>query len=158
MTGVVIRYLGIDLGDKRTGLALADSLTRLPAPWRVLEVPAQADSGRALADAIAGEVRRELGAGALVEAVVGLPRHMDGREGDRAAAARAFAGVLGERLGCVVHFADERLTSRQADWALGGSGLTRKQKRQRQDAVAAAGILSAFLASEAGQADAGEPQ
>ncbi|MEO1007326.1 MAG: Holliday junction resolvase RuvX [Planctomycetota bacterium] len=157
MAARVIRYVGVDLGDKRTGLALADSLTRLPAPWTVLEVPLAHQGGDALLAAIERAIRGEFGSAPPMEVVVGLPLHMDGAEGDRARLARSFAGRLAKRLGVAVHLADERLTSKQADWALGGSGLTHKQKKMRRDAIAAAGILAGFLRAADGDADGNPP-
>ena len=72
--------------------------------------------------------------------------NMDGTEGPRSKSVRAFAERLRDRTGRVVHLADERLSTADADWSLARSGLTHKQKKQRRDAVAAAGILGEFLA------------
>lgn len=136
-------YLGVDLGGKRTGLAVGDDETGLATPLGAVEVAlADADALlRRLADAAA-----EQEAGALV---VGLPVNMDGTEGPAAASARAIAGRLGARTGLPVHLQDERLTTAEADWAMAGSGLTHKQKKARRDAIAAAAILRDFLAGRA---------
>jgi putative Holliday junction resolvase len=134
--------MAIDLGDKRTGLALGDSITRLAAPLEVLEVPIAERAGEALLDAIARAIERELGLGELV---VGLPLNMDGTESPRSKLVRAFATRLGDRVRLNVHFQDERLTSAAADWSMAQTGLTHRQKKNRRDAIAAATLLQDFL-------------
>ncbi len=134
-----MRYLAIDLGDKRTGLATGDDDTKLVSPVGVLEIP----RGEALVDAIMkAVVEHEPGA-----IVIGLPLHMDGTEGDRAKIAREFAADITKRCELPVHLQDERLTSFAADQRMAGSGRTHKQKKQIRDALAAAEILQDFLES-----------
>ena len=146
------RYIAFDLGNKRTGIATGDSVTGLAGPVGVIEVPLEDRGGAALLEAIALAVEDALGVrnafrgGGDGEVVVGLPVNMDGTEGPRATAVRAFAGRIAERTGRVVHLHDERLTTADADWALARSGLTHKQKKERRDALAAAAILRDFLA------------
>jgi putative Holliday junction resolvase len=141
-----MRYLAIDLGDKRTGLAAGDALTGLVTPLEVLSTPVARRDGEELLDAIAHAATDRLGdrpSGGQI--VVGLPVNMDGTEGQRARLVRAFAARIGERTGRTVHLQDERLTSADAEWELAGSGLTHKQKKERRDALAAAAILRDFL-------------
>jgi putative Holliday junction resolvase len=147
-----VRYLAIDLGDKRTGLALGDSITRLATPVRVIGVPVRVRDGEELLETLAKAVEELLGTGGKTglstadgELVVGLPLNMDGTEGPRVRIVRAFAERLRVMTGRVVHFADERLSSADADWSLAKSGFTHKQKKERRDAIAAAGILEEFL-------------
>jgi putative Holliday junction resolvase len=151
-----MRYLALDLGDKRTGLALGDSDLRMAAPAGVLEVALSQRAGEALLEAVAKEIDRQLGPGtgaggpgavAAGEIVVGLPLNMDGSQGARAALVRRFATRLGARTGCTIHFFDERLSSAAADWTMARSGLTHRQKKERRDALAAAAILQGFLDS-----------
>ncbi len=138
-----MRYLAIDLGDARTGLALGDDVTKLASPAGLVEVSIKVRGGEALLEALAREVDRLLSAGDAI--VVGLPLHMDGTKGARARLVEAFGARLGERTGRIVHFQDERLTSVDAQWALDGSGLTHGQKKKRRDQIAAARILEEFL-------------
>jgi putative Holliday junction resolvase len=140
-----VRYLCIDLGDKRTGLAVGDAQTRLVSALSVLESPIGVRGGEGLLDALSKAVDEQLGTGAG-ELVVGLPLNMDDSEGPRSKSVRAFAARLGERVGRVVHFQDERLTSAAADWSMARSGMTRGEKKQKRDALAAAEILRDFLA------------
>jgi putative Holliday junction resolvase len=134
-----MRYLAIDLGDKRTGLATGDDETGLAGPLAVLELP----RGEALLDAIDHAIREYL-PGALV---VGLPLNMDGTEGDRARISRTFGDEVARRTGLPVHYQDERLTSDAADRTLTGRGLSPRRKKKVQDALAAAEILRDYFAA-----------
>ncbi len=153
-----LRYLSIDLGDKRTGLAVGDSETGLVSPLTVLEVSMVVAQGDLLIEAIAraseeqlGPSRRPGSPGARLdspgELVIGLPLNMDGTEGPRSKVVRAFARRVAQRTGRSFHYQDERLTSAQADWQMAKSGMTHQQKKERRDALAAAAILQDFLAS-----------
>jgi putative Holliday junction resolvase len=135
-----MRYLAIDLGDKRTGLAVGDDESGLVSPERVLEIPvAQKDR---ILDALAAAAA-DYGAHTLV---IGLPLNMDDTEGPRAKGVRALGDALAERTGLPVHYQDERLTSAEADWSMAQSGMTHAQKKRVRDALAAAAILRDFLA------------
>jgi len=145
-----MRFLAIDLGDKRTGLALGDSITRVVSPLDVLEIP----RGPALLDALAKSIADHLGPPRLASTplqagglVIGLPLNMDGSEGPRAKMARDFGAALAARSGHHIWFQDERLTSAQADWDMARSGRTHAEKKRRRDALAAAALLSDFLAA-----------
>ncbi len=140
-----VRFLCIDLGDKRTGLALGDRVTGLVSPAGVIETPIAERAGEALLDAIAAAIDEQVGKSAC-ELVVGLPLNMDGTEGPRAKIVRAFAARIAARTGRAVRFQDERLTSADADWSMARSGMTHKEKKKRRDALAAAAILRDFLA------------
>lgn len=142
------RYLAVDLGDKRTGLAVGDDVTGVVSPLRVVEVAAGERGGEALLDALVRAVGEQFSAGSAAEVVVGLPLNMDGTEGERARMVRAFAARLEAGLSPrrVVHLFDERLTSVEADWQMARSGRTRGQKKKVRDALAAAALLRGFLA------------
>ncbi|MBM4109228.1 MAG: Holliday junction resolvase RuvX [Phycisphaerae bacterium] len=144
-----MRYLAIDLGDKRTGVALGDSQTRVVTPVDTVEVDIGIQGGNALVEALARIVDAQLGERGRGpgELVIGLPLNMDGSEGPRAKHLRAFAERLARRTMRKVTFQDERLTTAAADWAMAGSGLTRGKKKELRDALAAAEILKDFLGS-----------
>lgn len=141
-----MRFVAVDLGDKRTGLAVGDSVTGLVSPLEVAEVSVSERGGEALLDTVARAIDEQIGA-AAGELVVGLPVNMDGTEGPRAKLVRALGERLGKRTGRTVHYQDERLTSSEADWSMARTGLTRKRKKERRDALAAAAILRDFLAA-----------
>ena len=142
------RYLGVDLGTKRIGLAVGDSEGGIVSPLDVLDAqPTPEANARAILDAAA-----EYDAHGIV---IGLPLNMDGTEGPQAklskalatairkiVAASAPAGGAGE---VKVFLHDERLTSFAADQRLIERDLTRKKKKARQDALAAAILLQSFL-------------
>ncbi|MEZ6242019.1 MAG: Holliday junction resolvase RuvX [Phycisphaerales bacterium] len=141
-----MRYLAIDLGDKRTGLAVGDSLTKIAGPVGILDVPIDRGGGGALLDAIDAACREHLGEDpARGELVLGLPLNMDGSEGPRAKLVRAFADRVRARTGRAVHLHDERRSSVRADERMARTGLTHSQKKARRDAIAAAGVLQDFL-------------
>lgn len=132
-----MRYLAIDLGDKRTGLAAGDDVTGIVSPVKVV----QQARGPALDAAILKEIA-EHGPDAIV---IGLPLNMDGTEGPSARAARRFGESISRQASIAVHFQDERLSSFAAEEYLHQSGRTHKEKRELRDALAAAEILRDYL-------------
>lgn len=151
-----MRFLAIDLGDKRTGLAVADSITRIVSPLGVIEVPVTERDGQALIDAINKAIADQFSPHAAAALVVGLPLNMDGTEGPRAKQVRAFIARLEAALSPrrPIHFQDERLTSAAADWQMARSGKTHKEKKQLRDALAAAELLRDFLDALNGRSSA----
>src|SRR5690606_26809520 len=123
------------LGDKRTGVAVGDEESRIASPVDVIELPmSEGVRGEALLRALADAAREHAADGI----VVGLPLNMDdASEGPQAKKVRAFAARIGALTGVEIAFQDERLTSAEADWKMAQSGLTRKQKKGRRDALAA---------------------
>ena len=130
-----MRYLAIDYGSRRTGLAVCDGDETIAFPLRVLR-----GSGKLVAR-IAEIATAEEAEGI----VVGLPLNMDGSEGPQAVKTRAFAKHLQGQIDLPVHFQDERLSSFGATEKLNEAGLSKARQRARLDAVAAAEILQAFL-------------
>lgn len=132
-----MRYLGVDLGRARIGLALADDVLRTARPLRTIERRDEARDLAALAEAAREyEVER---------AVVGLPINMDGTEGPAARHARAFAAKLSAALGVPAELFDERLSTFEAEIRLRERGFSGKDRRSRVDAEAAAVILQGWL-------------
>jgi putative holliday junction resolvase len=138
------RLLGIDLGERRIGLAIADSAVGIARPLATIS------RGRTI-DADATAIARVCTEQDVIELVVGLPVEAHGDEGVMASAARAWAATLGERLDLPVSMRDERLSSFEAERRLGrmphgrsGGPPTRTQRnafRARIDREAAAVIL-----------------
>ena len=131
------RLLGVDYGQARVGLAVSDAERRIASPlatYRRQNPRRDADYFRAL-----------VGAEDVVQMVVGLPVHLDGREGALAAAARAFGRWLTETTNLPVVFWDERFTSVEAEAFLRSAGLTDKRRKARRDRVAAQILLQAYL-------------
>ncbi|MCH2147500.1 MAG: Holliday junction resolvase RuvX [Phycisphaerales bacterium] len=134
-----MNYLAVDLGDKRTGLAVGDEIVRIVRPIAVLEAPI----GNQLIQEIHSVVK-EHGVDCIV---MGLPLNMDGSESQRSKLTRSFAENLQECIKIPIMFQDERLTSVAAEEHLNQSGKTHKQKKKVRDALAAAEILKDFLHS-----------
>ncbi len=132
-----MRYLAIDLGDKRTGLAVGDDELCMAQPVCVLEIPI----GDLLVEAIVKAIEEQ----GVDELVMGLPLNMDGSPGQRVSITKIFAEKLGSATNIKIHFQDERLTSSAAEEHLSGSGKTHKQKKKMRDALAATEILNDFL-------------
>lgn len=130
------RYLGIDYGTKRVGLAISDGIGLTATP---LEVVPRKELETAL---------RRIGEEYDLEGVImGLPTALGGHEGESAEGARALAAEISALLGVDVEYVDERFTSRMAESALLEAGLKRRERRETVDKVAAAIILQAFLDS-----------
>jgi putative Holliday junction resolvase len=123
-----VRYLAVDLGDRRTGVALGDAATRIVTPLEVVGVAKAERGGESLLEALARVAGDHLRPGAGGDTiVVGLPLNMDGTEGPASRAAREFGERLGRRTGLRVEYQDERLPSAEADWSMSRSGLTRRE-------------------------------
>jgi len=133
-----MRYLSIDYGTKTTGLAVCDPMETIISPLAVLP------TAKDLVDKILAIAHDE-----NVEAVIlGLPLNMDGTSGPQAKIVQAFADKLKKHISIPVFLQDERLTTFAAEGKLAARELTRKKRRARIDAVAAAEILQAFLDSK----------
>ena len=129
--------LGVDLGHARTGLSVCDKNEMLASPLKVIH---QWDPEK-LCNEIAEAAK---GAGAELIAV-GLPRNMDGTEGDSAKFAREMGGKIGEFSGLPVRFVDERGTTVTAHGYLNETNTRGKKRKAVVDAVAAVVILEDFL-------------
>jgi len=129
--------LGIDLGEKRIGLAVSDSDASIAFPVGFI-----VSHGRPQDLAALREVAEERG---IVRIVVGLPIHLDGRTSPGSQAARSFADALGEATGLPVDLLDERWTSQAAELSLRESKGGRKKRREAVDAVAATLLLKTYL-------------
>jgi putative Holliday junction resolvase len=130
-----MRYLSIDHGTRRTGLAICDAGESIVSPLAVIE-------GRQSLESKIAEIIKAENVGAVV---LGLPLNMDGSEGPQTQLVRKFANKLRAHLDVPVHFQDERLSSFGAEEKLAPANLSRGKMKARLDAVAAAEILQAFL-------------
>ena len=130
------RWLGIDYGSKRIGVAVGDTADAITTPLTVLPAePLNAAIDKIIQ--LADEYHTD-------SVVFGWPLNMDDTEGPQGRLARTIALQLAETSNLDVRMWDERLSSFEADGILAGK-LTRMKKRRRQDAVAAAVILKDFL-------------
>jgi len=132
------RYLGIDVGAVRVGVASCDPDGVLATP--LVTVPRDPDGGSDLRT-IAGLVAEHEAVGV----VVGLPRTLAGREGPAAEAARVFADALAGVLDVPVELSDERLTTVVATQQLRARGVKGRKQRAVVDQAAAVAILQGWL-------------
>lgn len=131
------RWLSLDLGHVRIGVALSDPLGMTAQPLMVLK------SAGTQKDLIAlGELVDQY---EVAQVIVGLPLNMDGTESSQTKKVREFTAKLSARLNVPVFFLDERLTSRQAERTMRESGVKSEKQRGKVDQVAAALLLQSAL-------------
>ena len=135
------RSLGIDHGEARIGLAIADDLGMLAHPLETIHMKDVADPVARIAE-IVGRDKIEI-------IVLGMPRNMDGSYGPAAEKVRAFAEKLRASCACELKLWDERLTSVAAQRALHEAGRNVKQSREVIDQVAAQMILQGWMDGQA---------
>lgn len=134
-----MRIMAIDYGDARIGLAVSDLLGMLCGEaWTMQEWNMERAAQR-----IAEEAKsRDVG-----QLVLGLPKNMDGSEGERAAKSRELRELLIKESGLPVILWDERRSSIEAHAILHANGKKEKAHRKTVDAVAASLILEGYLGS-----------
>jgi putative Holliday junction resolvase len=135
--------LGVDPGERRVGVAVADEKTRFARPLEVIDA--------AVTDPVAriAELVAELPA---TRVVVGRPVGLSGREGPAVAAQQELVAALRQRLAVAVDEHDERLTTVVAEAGLRAAGGRRAQRAALKDAVAAQVMLQGYLDSGRGGA------
>lgn len=133
----VRRIVGVDYGERRAGIAVADSELRMAFAHGTVEAGTQ----REILEGVE-RMCREAGADLVV---VGKPVNMDGSEGPSAAKASEFAKALHGRLNVRVELWDERLTTVSAERSLIEADLSRSRRKQVRDKMAAQIILQSFL-------------
>ncbi len=137
------RWLGIDYGKARVGLACADSSTNMAFPFdtrhRINEKRDEAYFKKTILDE------------KITGIVVGLPIHSDGREGEKAIEARAYGAWLEKISNLPVRFYDERFSTVEAESFLREAGLSPMKRKEKRDQIAAQIILQSFI-------DAGYPE
>ena len=133
MTG---RILGLDVGDRRIGIALSDETRFIATPHSVYTRIGWGPDVKHL--------KKLYEDSAAVLVVCGLPKNMDGSVGFQAEKVMAFAEKLKEA-GLPVEFQDERLSTVSAHQALIEGGMRREDRKGTVDKVAAAVILQTYL-------------
>lgn len=136
MTGSPVRFLGIDHGTKRIGLAYGDDIG-VATPIPAISSEDQSKQWAGLA-AVLRERR-------ITEVVLGHPLNMDGSSGPKALEVEAFAGRIRSEFGLPVHLVDERLTSYEAESTIAPARRRAVRKTGLVDSRAATIILQDFL-------------
>ena len=134
------KYLAVDYGDKRTGLADCDPSGTIAGGIYTVK-----ESGmRHTAERVAREARER----GCVKIIIGLPKNMDGSEGERAKTVRAFAELLAEYTDLPLDFSDERMSTMVAYRYLDSTETFGKKRRDNIDTLSAQIILQSYLDKE----------
>jgi len=143
-----MRALGLDVGDKRIGVALSDLEGIMAIALTVIERRVE-DASMKRIIALAHEHKVE-------RIVVGLPRSLDGSIGEQARKVQDFTESLSGCTDIPVVFWDERFSTFDAERALMEAGVKRDKRKKHRDSVAAAFILQGYLDNERGDHPGGD--
>lgn len=133
----ITRSLGLDIGDKRIGVALSDPGGILASPFTIIDRRDERLDTEAIVDIISQHQVKQI--------VVGLPRSMDGSISKQAEKTKTFIQVLSGYTDVPVEFRDERLTTVSAKRLKREVSTKKTHKKVRYDAIAAAIILQGYL-------------
>lgn len=134
-----MRVMGLDIGEKRIGVAVADTTTGIAAPLRVMDAHEVLDNARSWRMLVQDHEPEML--------VCGLPKTMRGGVGHQATRIREQAERIARTCGLPVEFVDERLSSAEAKRLLREQGLSERDMRGKIDSVAASLFLETWLAA-----------
>jgi putative Holliday junction resolvase len=142
-----VRFLGLDVGERRIGVAISDPNGQVAVPLRTLQAGTQETAVQAIAALVAEE--------GVEGVVVGLPLRLDGSVGQQAESVQEFVRLLLPAVNVSVTLWDERLSTVQAEQLLRresrstptGRRASRKSSKAEQDSLAAAIILQGYLDS-----------
>ncbi|MFC2010499.1 Holliday junction resolvase RuvX [Chloroflexota bacterium] len=129
--------MGLDIGDRRIGVALSDSTGILASPLTVIDRTDDSQAIQAIIDIIEQH--------GVEQIIAGLPRSMDGSIGQQAEKVQAFVRNLSGQTQVPIEFRDERLTTVSAKRLMRESRGKKTRKKARDDAIAAALILQGYL-------------
>jgi putative holliday junction resolvase len=132
-----VRFLAVDVGERRVGIAVSDADGRFAVPHSVID---ERDLKRSTAQAAA--IVRDEG---VERVVIGLPLLPSGDDSTSTRRARAYAESLGAQIEVPLEFFDERLSTFEAQSSLRRAGINARKARKRIDAHAAAVILQSYL-------------
>ncbi len=135
-----MRYLCLDLGRKRIGVAVSDETGLIATPVGTIQVSSR--------EQVFKEILRHLEYQEAGRLIVGLPLQLNGQEGIESGRARAFAADLSRLTDIPIDFMDERLSSVEADRKMQDAGIKPQKRREKIDSHAAAIILQSYLEVE----------
>ena len=134
------KYLGVDYGDKRTGLAECD-----PSGMLASGIGTVSPGGmRSTAKLVAEEAEKR----SCKKIIIGLPKNMDGTEGERAEVIRIFRDMVAEYTSIETDFFDERMSTMVAYRFLGETGTFGKKRKAAVDTLSAEIILQGYIERE----------
>ena len=132
-----MRSLGLDIGDKRIGVALSDPDGLLASPLTIINRRQETADIKAITDIVSQYQVEQI--------IVGLPRSMDGSLGHQAEKVKDFTQKLRCQTDVTVEFRDERLTTVLARRLMQAAKVKKSKEKAQDDAVAAAIILQGYL-------------
>lgn len=145
-----MRVMGLDVGTKTVGVAMSDLLGITAQGVKTIR--------RTNIRADLAELLRLISENEVSRLVVGLPLNMDGSEGPRAQASRAFGDAAAKASGLPVEYWDERLTTVAAERVLLEADVSRKKRREVIDQIAAQLILQGWMEAQRGPVDHDEAE
>ncbi len=134
------KYLGVDYGDVRTGLAECDISGMLASGITTVKEGGMRNTAVRVAKEAADRNCKKI--------IIGLPKNMDGSEGERTEVIRAFAKILSEITDIPIDFCDERMSTMVAYRYLGATETFGKKRRDAVDTLSAEIILQSYLDKE----------
>ncbi len=132
-----MRSMGLDVGEKRIGVAMSDPLKKTAHAFAVIE--------RSGLDSTVKTLRDMIEEYDIEEIVVGMPYAMDGSEGPQARKTTTFIEEVKDRLDVSIATWDERLSTAEAERSLIAAGIKPSMRKNIKDKVAAAVILQSYL-------------
>jgi putative Holliday junction resolvase len=134
------KYLGVDYGDKRTGLAECDVSGLIAGGIGTVSEGGMRKTAQRVADEAKNRNCKKI--------IIGLPKNMDGSEGPRADVIKAFGAILAELTQIPIDYYDERMTTMVAYRFLGETGTYGKKRKQTVDTLSAQIILQNYIDRE----------
>ena len=134
------KYLGVDYGDVRTGLAECDVSGLLAGPIGTISEGGMRNT--------AVRVAKEAESRSCKKIVIGMPKNMNGSEGPRADTVKAFAKILSELTAIPIDFCDERMTTMEAYRFLDSTATYGKKRKNAIDTLSAEIILQGYIDKE----------
>jgi len=135
------RVMAIDVGERRIGVAVSDSLNIIAQGLEVIERKSDSNVSDKLESLI-----KEYNVSKII---VGMPLNMNGSKGASAKTAEVFASLLKRHFSIDIEMLDERLTTKQGERVLLEANLSRKKRKRSIDKIAAQLILQTYLDSHA---------
>lgn len=135
-----MRVMGLDYGDKTVGVAVSDELLMTAQPLETISRERATKLRRTMA-----RIEELIQEYDVEKLVLGLPKKMDNEEGARCQKTREFGEQLERRTGLEVLYQDERLTTVAADNVLGEGGVSKEDRKEYVDKLAASLILQGYL-------------
>lgn len=132
-----MRYLGLDLGSKRMGIALSDETLTIASSYKVIHYKVQEE--------IIVELKEIIENFDISKIILGLPKNMNNTIGERAEETISFKELIENKLSISVELQDERLSTISAEKYMIEADVSRKKRKNKVDSLAATIILQTYL-------------